>query len=62
MTAAMIAGLGPWELLIILAIILLLVGGSRLAGIGRSSGKAIRNFKEETKELREERDRKEIEE
>lgn len=40
------------ELLIILAVVLLLFGGSRLAGIGRSSGRAIREFKEETKDLK----------
>ncbi|OYO00405.1 twin-arginine translocase TatA/TatE family subunit [Enemella evansiae] len=49
----MILGLGVPELLIILAVVLLLFGGSRLAGIGRSSGRAIREFKEETKGLSE---------
>lgn len=48
-----ILGLGVPELLIILAVVLLLFGGSRLAGIGRSSGRAIREFKEETKNLKE---------
>ncbi|MGY4720933.1 twin-arginine translocase TatA/TatE family subunit [Naumannella cuiyingiana] len=37
-----------WTLLIILAIALLLFGGSRLAGIGKSTGRAIKEFKEET--------------
>lgn len=45
-------GLGPTELLIILAIILLLFGGSRLAGLGKSTGRAIREFKEETKDIK----------
>lgn len=45
-------GIGPPELLIILAIVLLLFGGSRLAGLGKSSGKALREFKEETNSLR----------
>lgn len=44
--------LGPTELLIILAIVLLLFGGSRLAGLGKSSGRALREFKEETNTLR----------
>lgn len=39
----------PVELLIILAIILLLFGGTRLAGLGKSTGRAIKEFKEETK-------------
>lgn len=52
MTPAFIGGLGPVELLIILAVVLLLFGGSRLAGIGKSSGRAIREFKEETRALK----------
>lgn len=49
----LVFGLGPMELIIILAVVLLLFGGSRLAGLGRSSGRAIREFKEETKGLSE---------
>lgn len=45
--------LSPIHLLIILAIVVLLFGGSRLAGLGKSSGRALREFKEETKGLRE---------
>jgi sec-independent protein translocase protein TatA len=48
-----IMGLGVQELVIILVIILLLFGGSRLAGLGKSSGRALKEFKEETKGLRE---------
>lgn len=48
----LVLGLGPSELLIILAIILLLFGGSRLAGLGKSTGRAIREFKDETKDLK----------
>lgn len=47
----MIMGLGPAELLIILAVVLLLFGGSRLAGLGKSSGRALREFKDETRGL-----------
>ncbi|MGA4507687.1 twin-arginine translocase TatA/TatE family subunit [Propionibacteriaceae bacterium G1746] len=46
------AGFGWQELLIILAVALLLFGGSRLAGIGKASGRAIREFKEETRDLK----------
>lgn len=49
----LVLGLGVPELLIILAVVLLLFGGSRLAGIGKSSGRAIREFKEETRGLNE---------
>jgi TatA/E family protein of Tat protein translocase len=48
----MIFNLGPTELIIILVIVLLLFGGSRLAGLGKSSGRALKEFKEETKGLR----------
>ena len=36
---------GPWELLIILAICVLLFGARRLPEIGSGIGSAIRNFK-----------------
>ncbi len=48
----LIFNLGPTELIIILVILLLLFGGSRLAGLGKSSGRALKEFKEETKGLR----------
>ncbi|MCW2809580.1 MAG: tatA [Friedmanniella sp.] len=48
----LIAGLGAPELLIILAVVLLLFGGSRLAGLGKSTGRALKEFKEETKGLK----------
>ena len=51
MTPLALGGLGVPELLIILAVVLLLFGGSRLAGLGKSSGRALREFKEETKGL-----------
>jgi sec-independent protein translocase protein TatA len=42
--------IGIPELLIILAIVILVFGASRLPEIGRGIGKGIRNFKEATKE------------
>lgn len=44
-----LVAIGPTEWLIILAIALLLFGGSRLAGIGKGVGRSIREFKEEVK-------------
>ncbi len=38
-------GLGAWELIIILAIVVLLFGARRLPEIGSGIGKAIKNFK-----------------
>jgi len=43
-------GLGIPELLVILFIIILIFGASRLPEIGRGIGKGIRNFKEATRD------------
>jgi sec-independent protein translocase protein TatA len=48
----LVVGLGVPELLIILAVVLLLFGGARLAGLGKSTGRALKEFKEETKGLK----------
>ncbi len=40
-----IAGLGLPELLIILLVVLLIFGASRLPGVGAALGKGIRSFK-----------------
>jgi sec-independent protein translocase protein TatA len=40
------AGLGGWEWLIILVIVIILFGGSRLAGVGKALGQSIREFRE----------------
>jgi sec-independent protein translocase protein TatA len=40
-------GLGVPELILIFVIILLLFGTSRLAGLGKGLGQAIRGFKDE---------------
>ena len=47
---AMIGPLGIPELLIILAIVVLIFGASRLPELGKGIGKGIRNFKEAHKE------------
>ncbi len=43
-------GLGMQELLIILIVVLIIFGGTRLPEIGRGIGQAIRNFKKATSE------------
>ena len=43
-------GIGPWELMLVFAIVLLLFGGKRLPGIASGLGSAIKNFKEAAKE------------
>jgi sec-independent protein translocase protein TatA len=44
----MLGTLGPTELLIILAIVVVLFGASRLAGRGGARGRGIREFREES--------------
>ena len=43
-------GIGPWELLIILAILLLIFGPSRLGDLGSSLGKGIKGFRKSMKD------------
>lgn len=45
-----IGGLGVPELLIILVVVLVIFGASRVADIGGSLGKAIREFRKEVRE------------
>ena len=51
----MLGRIGIPELLIILTIILVLFGASRLPEIGRGIGKGIRNFKEANKDDKDDR-------
>lgn len=46
----MIGGLGIWELLIILGILLLIFGPSRLGDLGSSLGKGIKGFRKSIKD------------
>lgn len=46
----MIGGLGIWELLIILVIVLVIFGAKKLPEIGGGLGKAIQNFKKASSE------------
>jgi len=45
---------GPMELLVILLILLLLFGPSRLAGLGAAAGKTIKEFRKAMGELEDE--------
>jgi sec-independent protein translocase protein TatA len=51
MSPLAIAGLGTPELLIILAVLILLFGASKLPELARGSGRALRIFTAETKGL-----------
>ncbi|MDR7254777.1 sec-independent protein translocase protein TatA [Nocardioides sp. BE266] len=50
-TPMLVGGLGGMELLIILAVLVLLFGASKLPDLARGSGQALRIFKAETKGL-----------
>jgi sec-independent protein translocase protein TatA len=52
----LLAGLGAPEMLVILGIIVLLFGASKLPELARGSGRALRIFKAETKGLMDEDD------
>lgn len=51
----LIGNFGPWELVLILVIVLIVVGPGKLPQVGQSMGKALQNFRkakdEETEEL-----------
>lgn len=55
---AMIGPLGIPELLIILAIVVLIFGASRLPELGKGIGKGIRNFKDAHKDGMKDDDKK----
>ncbi len=44
-------GLGIGKILLVLLVIVLLFGGRKLPELGSGIGKAIKNFKKETKDL-----------
>ncbi|MDO4776357.1 MAG: Sec-independent protein translocase subunit TatA [Cardiobacteriaceae bacterium] len=46
--------IGPFQLLIILAIVVLIFGGKRLRSLGSDLGASIKGFKEATREAKEE--------
>ena len=41
--------LGALEIILILAVVLVLFGGNKLAGVGKALGQSIRDFKKEIK-------------
>jgi len=56
----LIGNFGPWELLLILVIVLIIVGPGKLPQVGQSMGKALQNFRkakeEDFNELEEKKD------
>ncbi len=46
--------LGPWEIVIILVVVLLIFGGKKLPELARGLGQGLREFKSATREIKEE--------
>ena len=53
-----IGNFGPWELILILVIVLIIVGPGKLPQVGQSLGKALQNFRKAKDEEFEEIDEK----
>jgi sec-independent protein translocase protein TatA len=57
----LIGNFGPWELLLILVIVLIVVGPGKLPQVGKSLGSALQNFRkakeEDIEELEEKKDK-----
>jgi sec-independent protein translocase protein TatA len=53
-TFLFIGGLGGWELMVIVLFILIFFGASKIPEIARGMGKGIREFKDATKEIKDE--------
>ena len=53
MPIPLIMGLGPEEIILIIVVIVLLFGATKLPELARGSGRALRIFKAETQGLRE---------
>ena len=45
--------LGPWEIILILAVVLMIFGPSKLPEIGKSLGSSIREFRKATTDVQE---------
>lgn len=41
---------GPWDIAIVAGVVILLFGGSKVAGLGKSLGESIKEFKKATRE------------
>ncbi len=53
-TLLFIGGLGGWEILLILLVLLIFFGAKKIPELARGLGKGIREFKDATKEIKEE--------
>ena len=51
---AFIGGLGGWEILLIVLVLLIFFGAKRIPELARGLGRGIREFKDATKEIKDE--------
>jgi len=47
-------GIGPWEVVIIFVVILLIFGGKKLPELARGLGQGLREFKSASREIKDE--------
>ena len=48
--------LGPWEIVLILLVVILIFGGKKIPELARGLGKSLREFKKTTREIKDEVD------
>ena len=48
--------LGPWEIVLILLVVILIFGGKKIPELARGLGKGLREFKKTTREIKDEVD------
>ena len=56
---AFIGGLGGWEILLIILVLLIFFGAKRIPELAKGLGKGIREFKDATKEIKDEIEKEE---
>ena len=53
MTSAILLMIGPWQIVLIVLVFLLMFGGKKIPELMKGLGKGMKEFKEETKDLKE---------
>ncbi|HUT52507.1 MAG TPA: twin-arginine translocase TatA/TatE family subunit [bacterium] len=54
----MLGGIGPWEIVVVLLVLAVIFGASRIPEIGSNLGKGIKNFKKSFSEVEDVEDKK----
>lgn len=57
---AFLGGLGGWEVLVILLVLLIFFGAKRIPDLAKGLGKGIKEFKDATKDIKDEIDKEEV--